>query len=402
MSILGIVVEYNPLHNGHIYHINSAKNISKCDEVVAVMSGNFVQRGEPAIINKWERTKMALMSGVDLVIELPVIYSTSTAENFAYGAIKLLDSLKIIDYICFGTEKGDLDEIYKIAEILKNEPSLYKKYLKEFLNTGLTYALAREQAIKKFTNNDMSNILQTSNNILAIEYVKSLLKLNSNIKPLTIKRVGNMYNSLEITGNFISASSARKQIYENNINNIKKYIPDYSYEILTEAIKNGICPISFEDFSNIIFYKLRKKTNLKNIFDVSEGLENKIYNSANLTNNFSYLVELIKSKRYTKSRIRRILTHTLLEIKNEMYQKFDGPNYIRVLGFNNKGLKILNALKKKSSLPIITKVSNYKKILNNYEMFEKDLFATDIYTLAYKNSELSRGNLDFTHPIIKI
>jgi predicted nucleotidyltransferase len=401
MKILGIIVEYNPFHYGHLYHLQTSKELTKCDYTVAVMSGNFVQRGEPAIVDKWKRTMMALKAGVDLVIELPVVYATSTAENFAYGAVKLLDSLKIIDCISFGSEKGELSELIKIAEILLEEPIHYRKALKEYLKTGITFAKARELALKKVTNNnEIEKILQTSNNILAIEYLKALKKIDSSFTPFTIKRRGSLYTSLELKGEFASASSIRKHIFEKGLEDLEKYIPNFSKEILQSSFEKKQGPVSLEDFSNILIYLLRNHIPLNHIFDVSEGLENKIYKASYKTNNIEELIKLIKSKRYTESRIKHILTHLLLKIDKQIFEEFDGPNYIRVLGFNEKGKKVLKEIKKKSSLPIITKVSQYKSKLSNTKMFEKDLFATDTYTLAYKNSSIA--GLDFIHPLIKL
>lgn len=401
MGILGIIVEYNPFHNGHLYHLQTSKKLTKCDYTIAVMSGNFVQRGEPAIVDKWKRTMMALKAGVDLVIELPVVYATSTAENFAYGAVKLLDSLKIVDYISFGSEKGDLNELTKIAEILLEEPIYYRKALKEYLKIGITFAKARELALQKvINNNEIEKILQTSNNILAIEYLKSLKKIGSSIAPFTIKRKGSLYTSLELKGEFASASSIRKHIFENGLEGLEKYIPDFTKEILQNSFEKKQGPISLEEFSNILIYLLRNHIPLNHIFDVSEGLENKIYKASYKTNNVEELTKLVKSKRYTESRIRHILIHLLLNIDKQIFKEFDGPNYIRVLGFNEKGKEMLREIKKKSPLPIITKVSQYKIKLSNTKMFEKDLFATDVYTLAYKNSSIA--GLDFIHPLIKL
>ncbi|MDI3528214.1 MAG: hypothetical protein PWQ23_33 [Thermoanaerobacter sp.] len=401
MGILGIIVEYNPFHNGHLYHLQTSKELTKCDYTIAVMSGNFVQRGEPAIVDKWKRTQMALKAGIDLVIELPVVYATSTAENFAYGAVKLLDSLKIVDCISFGSEKGDLSELTKIAEILLEEPIYYRKALKEYLKSGITFAKARELALQKvINNNEIEKILQTSNNILAIEYLKALKKIGSSIAPFTIKRRGSLYTSLELKGEFASASSIRKHIFEKELEGLEKYIPDFTKEILQSSFVKKQGPISLEEFSNILIYLLRNHIPLNHIFDVSEGLENKIYKASYKTNNVEELIKLVKSKRYTESRIRHILIHLLLNIDKQIFKEFDGPNYIRVLGFNEKGKEMLREIKKKSPLPIITKVSQYKIKLSNTKMFEKDLFATDIYTLAYKNSSIA--GLDFIHPLIKL
>ena len=401
MGILGIIVEYNPFHNGHLYHLQTSKKLTKCDYTIAVMSGNFVQRGEPAIVDKWKRTQMALKAGIDLVIELPVVYATSTAENFAYGAVKLLDSLKIVDCISFGSEKGDLNELTKIAEILLEEPIYYRKALKEYLKSGITFAKARELALQKvINNNEIEKILQTSNNILAIEYLKSLKKIGSSITPFTIKRKGSLYTSLELKGEFASASSIRKHIFEKGLEGLEKYIPDFTKEILQSSFEKKQGPVSLEEFSNILIYLLRNHIPLNHIFDVSEGLENKIYKASYKTNNVEELMKLVKSKRYTESRIRHILIHLLLNIDKQIFKEFDGPNYIRVLGFNEKGKEMLREIKKKSPLPIITKVSQYKIKLSNTKMFEKDLFATDVYTLAYKNSSIA--GLDFIHPLIKL
>lgn len=243
MGILGIIVEYNPFHNGHLYHLQTSKELTKCDYTIAVMSGNFVQRGEPAIVDKWKRTQMALKAGIDLVIELPVVYATSTAENFAYGAVKLLDSLKIVDCFSFGSEKGDLNELTKIAEILLEEPIYYRKALKEYLKSGITFAKARELALQKvINNNEIEKILQTSNNILAIEYLKSLKKIGSSITPFTIKRKGSLYTSLELKGEFASASSIRKHIFEKGLEGLEKYIPDFTKEILQSSFEKNKVP----------------------------------------------------------------------------------------------------------------------------------------------------------------
>jgi predicted nucleotidyltransferase len=401
MGILGIIVEYNPFHNGHLYHLQTSKKLTKCDYTIAVMSGNFVQRGEPAIVDKWKRTEIALRAGIDLVIELPVVYATSTAENFAYGAVKLLDSLKIVDCISFGSEKGDLNELTKIAEMLLEEPIYYRKALKEYLKIGITFAKARELALQKvINNNEIEKILQTSNNILAIEYLKALKKIGSSIIPFTIKRRGSLYTSLELKEEFASASSIRKHIFEKGLEGLEKYIPDFTKEILQNSFEKKQGPISLEEFSNILIYLLRNHIPLNHIFDVSEGLENKIYKASYKTNNVEELIKLVKSKRYTESRIRHILIHLLLNIDKQIFKEFDGPNYIRVLGFNEKGKEMLREIKKKSTLPIITKVSQYKIKLSNTKMFEKDLFATDVYTLAYKNSSIA--GLDFIHPLIKL
>ncbi|MGF7431780.1 nucleotidyltransferase [Thermoanaerobacterium thermosaccharolyticum] len=398
MSILGLIVEYNPLHNGHIYHIKRSIQKTSADFVVAVMSGNFVQRGTPSIIDKWSRTEAALLSGIDLVIELPVIYAVSTAENFAYGAVKLLDSLNIIDYISFGSEDGSIDKLYEVAKFLSEETEEYKIFLKNQLKRGMTYAKAREIALSKYLGSNIKNIMGNSNNILGIEYIKSLIKLNSSIKPVTIKRLGPGYNSMKTENTFASATYLRKAIISENYSELDKFMPKYSIEILKKCINEGHGPVTLNDYSKIITYLLRSNCKIEDIFDVTEGLQNRIKKASCLFNDIDKIINYIKTKRYTESRIRRILLHILLGIDSNIYSKYDGPNYIRVLGTNNNGIKLLKMIKNRSKLPIITKASDYKKILSDPCMFERDIIASDTYTLAYKNDSVT--GLDFTKKFI--
>lgn len=398
MNILGIIVEYNPLHNGHMYHINKTREIVNYDYTIAVMSGNFVQRGIPAIVDKWSRTEMALKSGVNLVIELPTVYSVSTAENFAYGAIKLLDSLGVVDYISFGSECGSVDKLYKISRFLLDEPYNYKLYLRKMLKSGITYAAAREISISAFLGNESSMLLRDPNNILGIEYIKSLIKLNSKIKPITIKRIGSGHNSIEPTKSFASATYIRNLILKNDLKTLNKFVPNFSLDIIKKCIKNGCGPVSLVDFGKIILYLLRSNYDLSKIFDVSEGIQYRFYKAAKNSNDIIELIKMVKTKRYTESRIRRILLHVLLNIDKNIYHTYEGPNYVRILGFDKKGLELLNIIKRKSTIPLITKVSKYKDLLDNFYMFEKDICSTDIYTLAYiKNS---KAGFDFSHPLI--
>ncbi|MBZ4663803.1 MAG: nucleotidyltransferase [Caloramator sp.] len=403
MNVTGIIVEYNPLHNGHIYHINKTKEITKCDALIAVMSGSFVQRGEPAFVDKWSRTKMALYAGVDLVIELPVIYSKSSAEGFAFGAIATLDSTKIVNNVCFGSECGDISLLYKIAEVLAYEPYEYKQYLKDYLKLGMSFPSARLKSLNNYiiyhnllNVNDINveNILKNSNNILGIEYIKSILKLKSNLKPFTIKRIVNKYNQEDLTGNISSATSIRK-----NINNeeVLNSMPEFCYKIIKEEIQNNNAPISLKSFEDIIYYLIRTKSpnELKNIIDVSEGLEFKLKQAAEDTYDIFKLIEYVKSKRYTQTRIQRILINILLNHTNDILYKVNRrPEYIRILGFNNKGRELIKMMKKQSSIPIIT---NPKR--DDYEKLKLDIDASDIYALALKgNKKLSKGDLK-TSPV---
>ncbi|CDF57907.1 nucleotidyltransferase [Thermobrachium celere] len=401
MNVTGIIVEYNPLHNGHVYHISKTKELTNCDALVAVMSGPFVQRGEPSFVDKWVRTKMALNSGVDLVIELPVIYSKSSAEGFAFGAVSTLDATGIIDNICFGSEIGDISALYKIAEILVYEPSNYKTYLKNFLKLGDSYPSARLKALNNYilyhnllnvNDIDIENILNNSNNILGIEYIKSILKINSKIKPYTIKRIVNKYNQKNLTGNISSATAIRKNFMNEEV---KKSMPDFCYKMIKEQIENKNAPISLKDFEDIIFYILRTSDTkkLENIIDVNEGLENKLKQASEDTKDIYELIKTVKSKRYTQTRIQRILINILLNHTKDLNDKINNyPNYIRVLGFNDKGRQLIKLMKKNAKVPIITNPNK-----NDYNLLKLDIDAYDVYSLALNGEKrLSKSDLKST------
>lgn len=403
MKIAGIVVEYNPLHNGHIYHLNRIKTVTGCNYIVAVMSGNFVQRGEPAFVNKWARTKMALLAGVDLVLELPAIYSTSSAEGFAFGSVSTLNSLGVIDSLLFGSEVGDIKKLELVSEILYKEPEEFKFLLKKFLKEGLSFPSSRENALMEYLKNninetlDINEIMANSNNILAIEYMKALYNLKSKIKPYTVKRIGNKYIDTNITGFISSATSIR-----NNFNDIKVLdtIPSFTKQIIDEEIKAERGPLYLEDFSNIILYKLRKMElfEISELMDVNEGLQYKIKKGAEESSNINELISHIVNKRYPRTRIQRILINVLLENSKEMKNKIKSPvEYIRVLGFNENGKKIIKMIKEECTLPIITNPSR-----NDIITLKHDIFATDTYVLGYKSAKWRVAKQDLKTPPIYV
>lgn len=391
MKITGIITEYNPMHNGHIYHLEQTKKICKSDAIVCVMSGNFVQRGEPALIDKWSRAKAALYSGIDLVIELPCIYALSSAEFFAYGAISLLNSIGIIDNVCFGSEIGDTKIINSIADILSKEPIEYKTLLKYYLDKGFSFPAARMNSIAEFTkgfensiSHDLINSLMTSpNNVLGIEYCKSLKKLNSKIEPYTIKRLGSSYNDSNIT-NLPSATSIRNHLKDSgDIKNLENIMPEPSLQ----ALKANIKSLTFlDEIFNFVKYKIiTDKNSLKNIPDISEGLHNKIFDSFSKNSDMSSAVNFIKTKRYTYTRITRILNQLYIGFdcyNTEILRKLPCP-YARVLGFNSTGQKLLKEMKTKSSIPTIVKVP---KNLN--ETLDLDIKATMAYSLINSSVDI--------------
>lgn len=390
LNISAIIAEYNPLHNGHVYHIEQTKKITKADGLICVMSGNFVQRGQPSIIDKWLRTKLALLSGIDLVIELPALYSASSAEFFSYGAVSLLNNLNVVNSLCFGSEAGNIDYITYIADIFQNEPEEYTKALKQFVKEGLPFHSARSNALKQYikinnkhmlTEYDFTEIIQSSNNILAIEYCKSLLKLQSKIKPYTIERQGASYNEENLTSSFPSATAIRAFVKGNKkLEGLKSGLPNASYTMLKTLKKNNY------DFAydNKIFQYIKYKSStsknlLENIPDASEGLGNKIYNAILQTKSFEELMTSIKSKRYSYTRLARILCQYFIGFENfntSNLRKMPCP-YGKILGFNNTGIQILKEIKKNSDFPIYTKLPKEKAC---DEMLKLDLQATRAYS----------------------
>lgn len=403
-NVLGIVAEYNPLHNGHVYHIQNAKERAKAEYVVLIMTGNFTQRGNTSIVDKWEKTRMALKNGVDLVIELPTIYSISSAENFADGAIKILNELRFISHISFGMEEEDITLINNIASVMTNEPKEYKNYLKEALKEGDSYPKACEKALLKYLNDSKyENVLNGSNNILAIEYLKALKRQKSNIIPIGIKREKVFYNSNKIIDEFASSTGIRNLLLSKQIEEVIKVVPASTFNILYENIKEGTFTFDLKDLSKPIIYKFRNMTKeeIRELPDVSEGLENLIKESVEKTNNLVELINLIKNKRYTQTRIQRILLYGLLGIsKKDMEMSKKTAPYIRVLGCNRQGKRLLSEIDRDK---LITSVKDYEnknknKSKNLKRMLEIDKNATNMYTIAFK--ENSKCNLDYKKPLI--
>lgn len=406
-KILGIIAEYNPFHNGHVYHIRESIKQTEADYVVCVISGNFVQRGNTSIIDKWTKTKMAIAQGVDLVIELPTIYATSSAENFAEGAIKILDSLGIVDTLSFGMETEELSSLNNIANVLSQEPKEYITMLNHELKKGVSYPKARENALMMYLNDikRYANILNGSNNILAIEYLKALKKLKSPLKPLGIKRKSVLYNDEIIVDDFASATAIRKMIATREFTNITKVIPMSSYMLLGQELKKGHYVIDLSKFQKEIIYILRKMSieEIAQLPDVSEGLENAIKNAANSCNNIVELVNIVKSKRYTQTRIQRVLIYALLNINKKMMETSRKTiPYTRILGYSEKGKKLISEIKAKN--PKINLVTSVKDFMENNknkvlkEMLATDIYATNVYTIGYEKDSWS--NLDFTSKIV--
>lgn len=410
-KVLGIVAEYNPFHNGHFYHMQESKKITEADSCICVISGNFTQRGEPSIVNKWAKTYMALCCGADLVIELPTIYSISSAENFASGAIKIFDSLKIVTDISFGAECNDLATLNNIANVFYSEPANYKTILNHELKRGLSYPMARENAVLMYLNDikRYANVLSNSNNILAIEYLKALKQQKSMIQPNIVPRKNVYYNDQKIVDDFASATAIRKLMLNREYAEVRKVVPRSTYQIIGEEYKKNHIILGIKKYEKEIIYALRVMPieEIQNLPDVNEGLEFAIKKAASETNNIEELIEKVKSKRYTQTRIQRILLYVLLGItKKDMEDSKKMVPYVRVLGFNSRGKFLISEIMNQNpKLNMITSVGKYvnKKMPKNKQltrMLDLDINATNIYTLGYGGE--SKANLDYTQNMIII
>lgn len=407
--VIGVVAEYNPFHNGHYYHLQATKEITGAEYCVAVISGNFTQRGDTSIVNKWAKAYMAICGGADLVIELPTVYSISSAENFASGAVKILDNLKVVNAISFGAEANDFATLNNIANVLYEEPKAYTNILSHELKKGISYPAARENALMMYLNDikRYANTLSSPNNILAIEYLKALKIQKSKLEPIMIKRKKVYYNDNKIVDDFASATAIRKLLQGGEYANLRKVIPRSSYTIIGQESRKGGMVLSLAKYEKEIIYALRKMTveEIADLPDVSEGLQFAIKNAANEANNLKDLISNIKSKRYTQTRIQRILLYALLGIdKKLMENSRKVVPYVRVLGFTQKGKSLLSEISRRNpKLNIITSLKKYMDQNQNKnkvlaEMLEKDIFATDVYTLGYIGE--SKANLDFTNNMI--
>lgn len=386
MNIVAIISEYNPFHQGHKLQIEKIKSEIKPDAVISIMSGNFVQRGEASILNKWERTKMSLQGGVDLVFELPSIYALSSAEFFAYGAISLISSLNCVNYLSFGSECGDYNSLANIAKILLEEPNDFKNKLKEKLSEGYSFASARAEALKccLLNNDDIydDKILSSPNNILGIEYIKNIIKLNSNINIHTVKRKGGAYNDNSLYKELSSATAIRRFLCEGgNINTLENNMPASTISVLHDN-KNNLL-LSMDKMVNYLKYKVYENGKLGKLPDSNEGLENLIYKCILNSSSFNEIITKAKSKRYAYSRISRLLCQYYIGFENyniELLRKESCP-YGRVLGFNQTGRLALKEIYKNTLIPIYTKMPRIKP-----DILELDILSTKMYSLLSKST----------------
>ena len=376
MKVCGIVCEYNPFHNGHKYQIDYIKQNLGFDAVVGIMSGNYTQRGDVAVYDKSVRALAAVQSGMDLVLELPAVHSMQSAEIFAFNSIYILHSLGLIDSIAFGAEHSEIIEIQKTASLLYTEPKEFKMILKSELQSGKPFFLARKDAVYRILGNSYANIISEPNNILAIEYIKALYKLNSNIEPILIKRYESEHNDTVIHGEIASASAIRN-ILNTHGSNMIKAVPENCISLYKNSSLHRIEKLDTAIISNIIKSDINA---IRNTPDVSEGLENKIKKSAFSSKNFSELCDNIKSKRYAHSRIRRIIMNIFLGITKE--DAVTPPQYIKILNFNKKGQELLHNAKSTSKLPLAKNRNGINNIEKAVKIWDREIVFDKLYELS--------------------
>jgi len=411
MSTVGVIVEYNPLHNGHLFHLQQSKKVAEAESVVAVMSGHFLQRGEPAMADKWARAEMALRVGCDLVLELPVAYSAQPAQWFAYGAVSVLDAAGVVDSLCFGSESGDLDSLRHMAALLADEPRGFASLLTERLKQGLPYPSAFTSAAEAYLRteglDEHAFSLTQPNHTLGLHYLIALRKLRSNMVPYTIRREKSEYGQTDISdAKIASATALRKLLFgeSGSLEQLADYVPQSTLDILRREIDAGRAPIQWESFAHPLFHELCRldAPSIASFAEVTEGLEHRIRGVLpelpELT--VSALLTALKTKRYTHTKLQRTLLRILLGHGKELLSAerlAAGVDYIRVLGFNERGRQLLRDMREKAKVPVLQSASQ-----GSSPYLELDARATAVYSLAFRDAASSSLTRDYTVPPIRL
>lgn len=422
MKTVGIIAEYNPFHLGHQFQLSYCRNQLKADYIVVVMSGDYVQRGAPALLSKELRADMALRCGADLVLELPVSYACASAEFFARGGVELLDGIGVTDLLCFGSEAGYMEPFYQTAEILCEEPSAYRQHLKELLKTGMNFPSARSQALihyqkaanPLFDEEGFSAFLNSPNNILGIEYCKALRSLKSSITPVTLRREGAQYHSQCLTDTPMPSASAIRAFFTRHIRedaSSSKEEETHDFSQLASALpepafslfQDALCRQAFvteEDLDLLLHYLLLSSTeeDLCRHMDFSPELARRIKNRLNEYQGFLSFTDLLKTRELTRSRIQRALLHLLLHIE-ETPKKV---SYARVLGFQKSAASLLKGIKEKGRLPLLTKLANAPKLLDadGLATLSQDIFASHLYESILSQKEKRPFVHEYQKPVL--
>ncbi|WP_028611079.1 nucleotidyltransferase [Paenibacillus harenae] len=393
MRTVGLIVEYNPFHNGHLYHLQQSRKITEADAVVAVMSGHFLQRGEPALLDKWSRTRMALRGGCDLVIELPVAYATQAAEWFAYGAVSLLEATGVVDSFCFGTESGELQPLLQAAELTAHESPGFKALLKRELQSGISYPGAYSAAISAHLSEQgyasAANFpFALPNHTLALHYLLALNRIGGKMRPYTIAREKAQYNQAEVTDSQIASATAIRKLLleERELDAVRSFVPESTFRILQEEWAAGRCPVSWEQFTNPLLHAIvtRSAPMLSELHEINEGLEHRILQTLPKLDSllFEKLLQTLKTKRYTRTKLQRALLAILLGHAKADFtaeKLASGIEYIRVLGFTDKGRQLLRRMRVSAKLPVLLSAARAPR---PFAYLELDVQASSVFMLG--------------------
>lgn len=403
MNAVGVIVEYNPFHNGHAFHLNEARKLADAEIVIAVMSGQFLQRGEPALVSKWKRTEMALLTGADIVFELPYAFSTQQANTFASGAVSILEAARCHS-LCFGSESGNIDQFYRTISFLESNNEQFQSQVRFYIEKGNSYPKASSLAFQQLCPNEDLLDLSKPNNILGYQYVKAVQKQNAHIMPLTVARKNANYHDPHFTSETIaSATSIRKALFSNNSDmlTVKQYMPETSFQALLDYKEQFGRLHGWEDYWPLLKYRLLQSSleELKNIYELEEGLENRLATAALESNDFNEFMQKIKTKRYTWTRLQRACVHILTNTtKEEMNNKTEKAAYLRLLGMSSNGRQYLNIYKTKFGLPLISKVPSEK-----HPHLALDIKASRIYAMGAAGRGQERLlEMEFKQPPILI
>ena len=407
MKVVGIVAEYNPFHNGHKYQIEKIRKETGADYIIIAMSGNFLQRGVPALCDKFTRTEMALRCGADLVLEIPAIWATASAEYYAHAGVSLLAATGVVTHLCFGAETDDLDALIQIAAIIKEETDIYRTSLTNAIRSGNSFPVARKQALANalplFSLEKLDEILDNPNNILALEYLKAL---PDSIEPILIKREGAGYHDTEIHTKLPSASAIRKAVFEAMDKNISNAMPEEAFSLLKAAFERNQL-LTTNDFSESLGYCLLTQADngFASYADCNSDISNKIKKAINDYRFFEDFIDILKTKDMTYTRVSRCLLHILLGIKQSDYTLGRATGfapYLRILGFQKESSPLLSEIKQASTTPIISKAADASTLLDSeaYHFFEKDVFASNLYYQHMARKSGTKPQNEYTTPIV--
>ena len=396
MKVTGIIAEYNPFHNGHKYHIEEARRLTDADCIVAVMSGPFTQRGLPACYDKWSRAAMAVESGADLVIELPFIYACNSGMEFAQGACGILDSLGCIDYIAFGAESDDAELIFRTANACADKEGLLPQYIKKYLSEGMTYGRAFSTAVGEAYGEELRAVLDSPNNLLGVEYIKSLILRDSDIKAVPVLRKGSDHNDLTVASEiFASGTAVREMLDIGDFEKVSKYIPSSALKIGDASSHRNSKEVK-DNMFDLLKYKISTTSaeRLSEIYSVEEGIENrikKIMTEGSGETDFDSFIMEIKNKRFTYARLQRIMSYILMDLTDKEFQDLKGTYYGRVLGFSSTGAKLLKSMAEPSRIPIFTNIGQAsdcdRKIARCLEI---DARASDLFSMVYGDGRIGQ------------